>query len=93
MFQHILVPLDGSRRAEQAIPIAARISRASQGSSITIIRVVEMVMNYAWQFAQTPVDYGEAFLTEHNAATAYIKKIAHSNQTFGQILCAALEII
>lgn len=26
MFQHILVPLDGSTRAERAIPVAARLS-------------------------------------------------------------------
>ena len=29
MFQHILIPLDGSKRAEQAIPVAARLARAS----------------------------------------------------------------
>jgi nucleotide-binding universal stress UspA family protein len=39
MFQHILVPLDGSPRAEQALPTAARIARAS-GGTITLLRVV-----------------------------------------------------
>jgi nucleotide-binding universal stress UspA family protein len=34
MFQRILVPLDGSDRAEQAIPVAARIARASGGTVI-----------------------------------------------------------
>ncbi len=29
MFQRMLLPLDGSKRAERAIPIAARIARAS----------------------------------------------------------------
>ena len=33
MFQNILVPLDGSVRAEQAIPVAARVARASRGRS------------------------------------------------------------
>ncbi len=32
MFQRILVPLDGSLRAERALPVAARIARASAGS-------------------------------------------------------------
>ncbi|HEY7419208.1 MAG TPA: universal stress protein [Ktedonobacteraceae bacterium] len=83
MFQHILVPLDGSRRAEQAIPIAARIAHASKGSSIILIRVVEAVMNYAWQFAQSPIDYGEAFNAEYYAATTYIKEIVHSDTLQG----------
>jgi len=39
MFKRILVPLDGSGRAEQALPIAARIARAS-GSSVVLVRVV-----------------------------------------------------
>src|SRR5438045_1606942 len=39
MFQRILVPLDGSRRAERAIPMAARIARAS-GGTIVFVRFV-----------------------------------------------------
>ena len=39
MFQRILVPLDGSNGSERAIPVAARIARAS-GGSIVFIRVV-----------------------------------------------------
>jgi nucleotide-binding universal stress UspA family protein len=39
MFKRILVPLDGSGRAEQALPIAARIARAS-GGSIVLVRVL-----------------------------------------------------
>jgi nucleotide-binding universal stress UspA family protein len=36
MFQRILVPLDGSTRAEGAIPIAARLAQASGGSVILL---------------------------------------------------------
>jgi len=42
MFRHILVPLDGSPRAEQAIPIAVRLARASRGM-ITLFRAVNPV--------------------------------------------------
>src|SRR5947207_3768298 len=39
MFKRILVPLDGSGRAERALPIAARMARAG-GGSIVLVRVV-----------------------------------------------------
>ena len=35
MYKRILVPLDGSTRAESAVPIAARIAQASGGSGNT----------------------------------------------------------
>ena len=33
-FQHILVPLDGSPLAEQALPVAAQVARAFGGTGI-----------------------------------------------------------
>jgi len=39
MFQRILVPLDGAEGSERAIPLAARIARASHGT-IVFIRVI-----------------------------------------------------
>src|SRR5207248_11451026 len=39
MFKRILVPLDGSGRAERALPIAARLARAT-GGSIFLVRVL-----------------------------------------------------
>lgn len=42
LFQRILVPLDGSLRAERALPLAARIARVSRGSLI-LLRVVEEI--------------------------------------------------
>lgn len=41
MFRRILVPLDGSSRAERAFPVAALLARASHGSVI-LIRVADM---------------------------------------------------
>jgi nucleotide-binding universal stress UspA family protein len=45
MFEHILVPLDGSIRAEAALPIAARIAHAA-GSSVALLQVVSISMGY-----------------------------------------------
>jgi nucleotide-binding universal stress UspA family protein len=39
MFQRILVPVDGSKRAERAIPVATRIARAC-GGTVILVRVV-----------------------------------------------------
>ena len=36
MFQRILVPLDGSQRAEQALPVAARIAHVSHGTMVLL---------------------------------------------------------
>ncbi len=47
MFEHILVPLDGSTRAESALSIAARIARAS-GSSVILLQVMSIPMSYGY---------------------------------------------
>jgi len=39
MFQHIFVPLDGSARAEQALPVAARLARANH-ATVTLLQVI-----------------------------------------------------
>ena len=41
MFKRILVPLDGSKRAERALPVAVRIARETNGS-LVLVRVVSM---------------------------------------------------
>src|SRR5258707_5584809 len=46
MFKRILVPLDESARAEQALPIAARIVRAS-GGTVLLLHIVT-----------TPIEFG-----------------------------------
>src|SRR5690242_10049999 len=39
MFQHLIVLLDGSRGAAQAVPIAARLAKGA-GASVVLLRVV-----------------------------------------------------
>lgn len=45
MFQRILVPLDGSKRAERALPVAARLARAS-GGTVILLSVATMQMDF-----------------------------------------------
>lgn len=40
MFQYVIVPLDGSRRAEQAAPVAARLAKC-MGAGIVLLSVLE----------------------------------------------------
>src|SRR5579859_2029781 len=46
MFKRILVPLDGSTRAERALRVAARIARAA-GGSVVLLQVVNTPTEYA----------------------------------------------
>lgn len=39
MFHHFFVPLDGSERAEKAIPVAARLAHEASGT-VTLVRVI-----------------------------------------------------
>ena len=45
MLNRILVPLDGSHRAERAIPVAARLAHAT-GGSIILTQVVSTSIEF-----------------------------------------------
>ncbi|HET8852401.1 MAG TPA: universal stress protein [Ktedonobacteraceae bacterium] len=67
----ILIPLDGSLRAEQAIPVAARIARAS-GGSVMLLRVVSIPVEY------TPHMYGSySTAVVHNLRDAKLEEAKH----------------
>jgi len=65
MFKRILVPLDGSTRAESAVPIAARIARAS-GGSVILLQVAAIPIELETEkkpseiYSQTAFDKGVA---------------------------------
>lgn len=69
MFRHVLVPLDGSIRAEQALPVAARIARFS-GGTVTLLRVVMPPM-YVDVISPQPVLRG-VMAEESTAAKDYL---------------------
>ncbi|HKT40607.1 MAG TPA: universal stress protein [Ktedonobacterales bacterium] len=82
MYTRILVPLDGSARAERAVPVAARIARAS-GGSVTLVQVVRVPASYG------PYLYGGDVLNprildeEQAAVEEYLKRIAASPELQG----------
>lgn len=74
MFKRILVPLDQSRRAERAIPVAARLARATHGE-IILTHVLVMPLEYATPI--TPAAYAAPPLDDlENEAAAYLRRIA-----------------
>lgn len=77
MFERILVPLDGSPRAEQALPVAARIARAS-GGSIHLLQVFSLVANYGGGMAPVSFVTEESVDMEMVQATDYLRTIASS---------------
>ncbi len=85
MFKRIIVPLDGSNRAEHAIPVAARIARASKGS-IIFLQVVTVPLEIGSQviplsgFSSTTLD------NDINAATNYLAAIARRGELDGMSL-------
>lgn len=78
MFTTILVPLDGSSRAETALPVAARIAHHT-GATLVLVRVVTFISEY-WPAVMTaPPALAEAVVeTDLAEATAYLEQVASS---------------
>ena len=81
MFKRVLVPLDGSVRAERAIPVAARIAHAS-GGSVVLLRVAPIPIDYG---LMTPsVNYVEDIVdTELSGAGSYLEAVSKSSVLAG----------
>jgi nucleotide-binding universal stress UspA family protein len=68
MFQRILVPVDGSTRAESAIPVAARLAQASSGSVILL------------QVVAPPVSHGKFNVPEAYPIVSTDEELAEANE-------------
>lgn len=97
MFQRILIPLDGSRRAEEAIPVAARIAR-STGGTIVLAQAVTSLIDATWYSSYLedrreygPIWYpldpsempGQVINNEFKSANEYLMAIALSHELAG----------
>ncbi|HEX7734188.1 MAG TPA: universal stress protein [Ktedonobacteraceae bacterium] len=85
MFRHILVPLDGSLRAESALPVAARIARASAGMLI-LLRAVSAAPEHGQDAGSWPSLFQTAIQSEQEEAQQYLTKIAASPRLAGLAL-------
>jgi nucleotide-binding universal stress UspA family protein len=77
MFAHILVPLDGSPRAERALIVAARLARANS-SAITLVRVVQEPISYAASMDPAATAIQSEIDTGLTQASQYLNQVAHS---------------
>lgn len=82
MFQRILVPLDGSTRAEQALPVAARMARAV-GGSVVLLRVVSVIVD-GRPFYVHDTSFMQTVLSEElEKAKEYLVRVAHTEGFLG----------
>src|SRR5947209_3409641 len=77
MFQRILVPLDGSVRAEEALVLAARLARAS-GGSLCLLRVVNTAAKLEMYGPGAAIFLQDLQSDECMRATAYLATMAYS---------------
>jgi len=77
MFKHILVPLDGSTLAEHALPVAARIARATEGS-VLLVQVFNLPIDYSGGWAPALLMTEQMIEAEMEGATDYLKAVAAS---------------
>ena len=85
MYQRIVVPLDGSKRAERAIPPAALLARRSHGS-LTFMRVVLPPVDTGKYVArQADMLQRRAFEKEKGEAASYLVNmmLSHSRELAG----------
>jgi nucleotide-binding universal stress UspA family protein len=83
MLQHILVPLDGSLSAEQALPVAARIARVSKGS-LLLVQVVATAVQYGWYPERHAIAHQEELLkADHDAAMYYLTGVTYKEELAG----------
>ncbi len=81
MFQRILVPLDGSDRAEQALPVAARLARSS-GGSLVLLRVVTPPVDFT-RFSEPLLTMQEDVEANISTAKQYLAALAASEELAG----------
>ena len=75
MFQRIVVPLDGPLRAERAIPVAARLARAS-GGSVVLLRVVSIATEPWPTMVSQPTMRQQVMDAELTEAETYLSEVA-----------------
>jgi len=88
MFRRIIVPLDGSERAEQALPVAAHLAQSS-GGTVVLLQVFAISSGAAWQVMEGSPWVQEELDTERVSVKSYLEKVASKEA----LLDVATEIV
>lgn len=75
MYKRILVPLDGSERAERALPVAARLARAS-GGRVVLTEIVRSPAEFEVGAAPPAPWIPAAVRAERDHASSYLEQVA-----------------
>ncbi|HUY76455.1 MAG TPA: universal stress protein [Ktedonobacterales bacterium] len=90
MFHRILVPLDGSTRAERAIPVAARLARAS-GGTVILAQAIAYLNQY--DPAVAPLIVTPKLLQRQlHEASAYLARLTQGAALTGVATRVAIEV-
>lgn len=90
MYQRILVPLDGSSRAESAIPIATRLARASGG---VVILTQAVMYPYQYDPVIAPLIVTSEYMQRlQDDAREYLTQVAREVRLAGGATQIAVEI-
>jgi nucleotide-binding universal stress UspA family protein len=81
MYKRILVPLDGSARAERAVHVAARVARAL-GGSVILLRVATAPVDTG-KYSSTSGYVEETVDADLTGASRYLENIAGSDELAG----------
>jgi nucleotide-binding universal stress UspA family protein len=82
MFKRIVVPLDGSSRAEVVLPVAAHLAGAS-GGSLILLQVVNPPVEYGISLTRPPALTKHDIAARFAQATHYLARLAQSEDLEG----------
>lgn len=82
MFRTIVVPLDGSKLATQALPVAAHIARVSD-CSLSLVQVTISPFSAILPVYDYPLYLPQIEQEDHRRATAYLEQVAASPEWRG----------
>ena len=81
LYKHILVPLDGSTRAERAIPVAARIAHATIGT-VVLVQIATLPFTYS-PYLDCATYADEVIGADLNEVERYLNNLANSEPLAG----------
>jgi nucleotide-binding universal stress UspA family protein len=82
MLKRVLVPLDGSARAEQALPVAARLAQ-SVGGTVVLLRVVTIPNEFVAYVTLEPIATQSVINATLEEARTYLQSLADSDSLQG----------